>query len=197
MLDSVLSSSGAMPAARMGIRFQAFILDWFFVNLFASIVIWKFIMPQTFPEAFVEINEWYRNFSEWFSGKFDQGDSSADTPMPQWNDYIKDAIAYVQLLTFLFFWLYFAIGEAFFSGYTFGKSICRLRTISVVTMQKPFLFSAICRAGIKAFSMLSPFIFLATTIALKFNRRRQMGHDILCHTAVIDERYLSSVDQIR
>lgn len=104
---------------------------------------------------------------------------------------------YAQTLTLLFFWMYFAISEAFFSGYTFGKSICRLRTISVITLQKPFFFASIARAGLKAFAVLSPFILIATLSFLLFNRRRQMGHDLLCNTAVVDERYLSSVDQIR
>lgn len=197
VLDSVLSESGAMPAARLGIRLQASILDWVFVTLFASIVIWKFAMPQAFPNAYVELNSWSEDFTEWSFGLFGQNDLSKDTPMPQWSETLKDAMAYGQLMMFLSFWLYFAIGEAFFSGYTFGKSICRLRTISIITMEKPFLASAIIRAAIKALAMLYPLVLFATMIFLRFNKRRQMGHDLLSHTAVVDERYLSSVDQIR
>jgi uncharacterized RDD family membrane protein YckC len=197
LLDTVLSDSGAMPAAHLGIRLQAFILDWVFVSLLASILIWKFAMPQSFPDAFAEMDNWYGEFSEWVLSQMDQKNDTEDTPMPQWSDSLRNAMAYAQLIMFLLFWLYFAIGEAFFSGYTFGKSICRLRTISIITMNKPFLSSSIARAGIKAFALLSPFILFATIIVLKFNKRRQMGHDLLCRTAVVDERYLSSVDQIR
>ena len=197
VLDTVLSDRGAMPAARLGIRFQAFILDCVFVFLFSLIMIGQFALPQAFPNAFNEMNQYNEDFNEWFSGLAGQSDSSENKPMPQLSDSLKDAIMYAQTLLLLFLWLYFAIGEAFFSGYTFGKSICRLRTISVITMEKPFPLSSFARAAIKALAVLSPFILLATIIALLFNKRRQMGHDLLCRTAVVDERYLSSVDQIR
>lgn len=197
VLDAVLSDSGAMPAARLGIRLQAFVLDCIFITLFSFIVIGQFALPRAFPNALTEMNAWNEEFTEWFSGLAKKSDSSESKPMPQLSQSLEDAMIYVQMLALLFFWLYFTIGEAFFSGYTFGKSICRLRTISVITMQKPFFFSTVVRAGIKSFAVLSPFILFATVIFLKFNKRRQMGHDLLCHTAVVDERYLSSVDQIR
>ncbi len=194
VLDSVLSDSGAMPAARLGIRLQALILDCVFVILFSLIAIGQFALPQAFPNVYTEVEQWNRDFSEWLDKR---KNSSENNPMPTLSDSLEDAVIYAQTLTLFFFCLYFAVGEAFFSGYTFGKSICRLRTISVVTMEKPFFFSSIARAAIKAFAILSPFILLATLIALFFNKRRQMGHDLLCRTAVVDERYLSSVDQIR
>ena len=194
VLDSVLSDSGAMPAARLGIRLQALILDCIFVILFSFIAIGQFALPQAFPNVYTEVEQWNRDFSEWLD---ERKNSSENNPIPPLSDSLEDAIIYAQTLVLLFFCLYFAVGEAFFSGYTFGKSICRLRTISVVTMGKPFFFSSIARAAIKAFAILSPFILLATLIALLFNKRRQMGHDLLCRTAVVDERYLSSVDQIR
>lgn len=189
-LESVLSESGAMPTARMGIRLQAFFFDWIFVSLLASIVIWKFAMPQKFPDAYDNLNIWFQDLVHWFgTDGFQKG-----TPMPQWNEALTDAMTFAQLLTLSAFWLYFTIGDAFFSGCTFGKSICRLRTISIVTMEKPFFLTAIMRGGLKAFALLYPILMVATMIALKFNRQRQMGHDILCKTAVVDERYLSSVN---
>lgn len=198
VLDSVLSDGGAMPAARLGIRLSAFILDCVFIILFSVIAIGQFALPRAFPNAFTEMEQWNQDFTEWLTHQNSSSENTSENnPIPPLGDSLENAMAYVQLLLFLFFWLYFVIGETFFSGHTFGKSICRLRTISVITMGKPFFFSTIARAAIKAFAVLSPFILLATLIALLFNKRRQMGHDLLCRTAVVDERYFSSVNQIR
>ena len=54
VLDSVLSDSGAMPAARLGIRLQALILDCVFVILFSLIAIGQFALPQAFPNVYTE-----------------------------------------------------------------------------------------------------------------------------------------------
>ena len=172
-------------------------MDCVFITLFSFVVIGQFALPRAYPGALTEMQAWNDEFTEWFSGLVEKNDSSENKSMPPLSQSLEEAILYTQMLALLFFWLYFTIGETFFSGYTFGKSICRLRTISVVTMQKPFFFSTVARSGIKAFAILSPFILFATIIILKFNKRRQMGHDLLCRTAVVDERYLSSVDQIR
>lgn len=192
-LDTVLSENGPMPAAKLIIRAQAFVLDFIFISLFAYILIWQLIIPRIFPEAPIELEKWSRDFIEWFgSDGFEQG-----KPFPTWSEAFKNTMMYAQLLMFLTYWLYFAIGEVFFHGYSFGKAICRLRTISTLSMKKPLFFSAIARSGIKALALLSPVIFVLTIAVVGFNKRKQMGHDLLSRTAVIDERYLSSVDQIR
>ena len=58
VLDSVLSDSGAMPAARLGIRLQALILDCVFVILFSLIAIGQFALPQAFPNVYTEVEQW-------------------------------------------------------------------------------------------------------------------------------------------
>ena len=185
-LDSVLSDSGAMPAARLGIRLQAFILDWIFISLLGSLIIWKFLMPQTHPDALMELNNWGKSIVDWFGSN---GLKSGD-PIPEWSESLEEAMTYVQFFMTLVFWIYFAVGEALFAGRSFGKAICRLRSISIVTMEKPFFFSAVARTGLKTFCLLFPLLMVITIIAFGFNRRRQMGHDLLCRTAVVDERYL-------
>jgi len=181
-----------MPTARMSIRLRAFFLDWIFVSVFISMLT-SFIASRLFPEAIDTSNQWIRDFIQWLS----RDALRKDTPMPRWNEALANFMSFAQLLSFICFSLYFTIAEAFFSGYTFGKSICRIRTINIVTLKKPFLLSTILRSLLKALSLLSPIIMLATLIVLQFNKRRQMGHDILCRTVVVDERYLSSIDQIR
>ena len=191
VLDSVLSDNGPMPAAHLFIRSQALVLDWIFVSVFTVMVI-GFVMPYISPDALDESRIWSRDFADWVK----QTGFLKGIPMPQWSESLAVIMVFAQFFTFVAFWLYFAIGEIFFAGHSFGKSICRLRTISTVTMKKPLLLSAISRSGIKTLALLDPLIFLATTVVLGFNKRKQMGHDLLCRTAVVDERYMSSVDQI-
>lgn len=192
VLDSVLSKNGPMPAAHLFIRSQALILDWVFVSVFTTMVI-GFAMPYISPDALDESRVWSKDFADWIM----QNGFLKGIPMPQLSESLEIIMLFAQLLTFFSFWLYFAIGELFFAGHSFGKAICRLRTISLVTMKKPLLLSAISRSGIKALALLAPLVLLATTIVLGFNKRKQTGHDLLCNTAVIDERYMSSVDQIQ
>ena len=192
VLDSVLSEDGPMPAARLGIRLQAFLFDWIFISFFAAILV-RMTLSHFYPEAIEEYNRWGADFTDWIA----QNGFSKNIPMPSWSDSFERIMNLALFFVFNIFWLYFGICDVFFSGYTFGKRICRLRTVNVINMKKPFFASAVARGGLKAFALLSPLILLATVAALKFNKRRQMGHDLLCRTAVIDERYLSSVDQIR
>lgn len=192
VLDSVLSENGPMPAAHLFIRFQALVLDWVFVSVFTTMVI-GFAMPYISPDALDESRVWAKDFTDWIM----QNGFLKGIPMPQWSESLEVVMLFAQFLTFFSFWLYFAVGEIFFAGHSFGKAICRLRTISIVTMKKPLFLSAISRSGIKTLALLAPLVLLATTVVLGFNKRKQMGHDLLCHTAVIDERYMSSVvDQI-
>ena len=175
-----------MPAARFGIRLQAFLFDWVFIGMLAAILV-RLIVPHFFPSAIVESNNWLDDFAEWIA----QDGLTKSIPMPQWSEDFAITMAFSQLLVFGIFWLYFTVSDTFFSGYTFGKSICRLRTVSTVTMKKPAFMSSVARGGLKALAMFSPLILLVTIAALKFNKRRQMAHDLLCRTAVVDERYLS------
>jgi len=183
-LDSVLSDSGTMPAARLWIRLQAFIFDFVFVNLLASLIIWAYIMP----EGFTELNDWKNSVIQWLS---ESGPKSFDA-MPKWDESLTEIMNYALFLMTLSFWVYFAVGELFFAGKSFGKAICRLRSISIVTMEKPSFYSAIFRSGLKAFCLLYSPLMVITLIVFGFSRRRQMGHDLLCHTAVVDERYIAA-----
>lgn len=190
VLDSVLSDSGAMPTARLGIRSLAFILDYILINILATFIIWKIAMPQAHPDAFSELNAWVEQTIVWF----EENGLSSETPMPKWSERLEEAMSYVSNLIFLTFWLYFAAGEALFGGRSFGKSICRLRSISTVTMEKPPFMSAIVRGGLKTIALISPIALVATIMVLFFNKRRQTGHDLLSRTAVIDEKYINTLD---
>ncbi|MGB0744785.1 MAG: hypothetical protein ACPGSB_09685, partial [Opitutales bacterium] len=52
--------------------------------------------------------------------------------------------------------------------------------------------AGITRGGLKTIALfwLFPIFFLATFIALFFNKRRQLGHDLCARTAVVDEKYV-------
>ena len=189
VLDSILSDAGPMPTARFGIRALAFLMDFVLLTALATFIIWKVAMPQEHPGAFAEFNEWSQQIVAWFS----EGGRQAGAVQPQWSDDLSEALIYARDLQLLIFWLYFAIGEAFFAGSSLGKRACRLRSISTVTMSTPPVMAGIVRGGLKTLTLFLafPIALLATLGALFFNKRRQMGHDLLSRTAVIDEKYLN------
>ncbi len=189
VLDSALSDSGPMPTARLGIRALAFLLDFILLTAIATFIIWKVAMPQAHPGAFAEFNTWTQDLVLWFS----EGGAQSELAQPKWSESLTEALVYARDLQLLIFWLYFAIGEAFFGGRSPGKCACRLRSISTVTMGTPPIMAGIVRGGLKTLTLfvVFPLALLATLGTLFFNKRRQMGHDLLSRTAVIDEVYLN------
>ena len=96
-------------------------------------------------------------------------------------------------LQLLIAWVYFAFGEALFAGTTLGKKIFRLKSVSTVTLGPPPFTAGIVRGGMKTILLfwLFPVLLVANFIALFFNKRRQLGHDWMSRTAVVDEKYLN------
>ena len=187
VLDSTLSDDGAMPTARLGIRVLAFLLDFTLLTIVATFIIWKIAMPQQYPAAFNEFNTWAQDFAFWFN---EYGRDDGIEP-PKWNNYLTEALVYARNLQILIFWLYFAIGEIFFTGSSLGKCACRLRSINIVMMKAPSMMTGIVRSALKTLVLFFPIALVATLGVLLFNKRRQMGHDLLSRTAVIDEKYLN------
>ena len=188
-LDSVLSDDGPMPPARLGLRALAFALDFVLVTAVASIIIWKLALPHSHPGAFHDLMIWTEQLFEWVG---DSARPEGSTP-PQPSKELVKALTLANELQLLTFWIYFALGEAFFGGSSLGKRICRLRSISTVTLGRHLSFPASC-AGVSKQSCsfwIFPLLFAANFIALFFNKRRQLGHDWFSRTAVVDEKYVN------
>lgn len=190
VLDSVFSDEGPMPAARLRIRLFAALLDFALLTAVASVIVWKIVMPQAHPGAFTELNAWTQDLIAWFG----EGASHASATPPELKPELAEALSYARDIQLLIFWLYFAIGEAFFAGSSLGKRACRLRTVSTVTLGQPPIMTGIVRGGLKTMALFFafPLALIATFVALFFNKRRQMGHDLLSRTAVIDEKYVKT-----
>lgn len=189
VLDSILSEGGPMPTAKFSLRALALMLDGILMTAVASIIIWKLVLPQTHPGAFGELTQWSQQLMTWLENR---GPDAAAMPEP--SKPLLAALAVANELQLLIFWLYFAIGEAFFAGSSLGKRICRIRTVSTVTLDSPPVFAGIIRGGLKTVTLFwfFPVAFAATFLALFFNKRRQLGHDLLARTAVVDEKYIKS-----
>jgi hypothetical protein len=189
LLDSVFRDDGPMPSAHFRIRFFAALLDIILLTAIASVIIWKIAMPQAHPQAFTELNSWTQELINWFSEDATQRDANP----PSLNPELSDALTYARDLQFMIFWLYFTIGEAFFAGSSLGKRACRLRTVSTVTLAQPPILVGIVRGGLKTMVLFFafPLLLIATIITLFFNKRRQMGHDLLSRTVVIDEKFVN------
>ncbi len=190
VLDTVFRDDGPLPPARLGIRALAFLLDFILISGVATVLIWKVALPQSHPGAFSEFLGWGQQIVDW-------ADSGAQTsqPIPQPSRNLAEALDFASDIQLLVFWLYFALGEAFFAG-SVGKCACRLRTVSTITLGPPNLVTGLIRGGMKtaALFFLPPLALTATLIALFFNRRRQMGHDLLSRTVVVDEKRLPQAE---
>ncbi len=179
-----------MPAAHLRIRSLAFLLDFILLTAVSLVVTWKLAMPLYHPGAYYELNQWMDAFISWLQ----TGGTSSGEPLPTMSQSLSDAIGYAQDLQLMIFWLYFAVGEAFYGGSSLGKRICRLRSVSTITLGKPPLLTGIARGGLKtmAIFLFFPLSVLATVCFVFFNKRRQMGHDLFTRTAVVDERYIQT-----
>lgn len=186
LLDTILGEGGSVPSARLGIRALAFLLDFVLCSAIAALIIWKFALPQSHPGSYLEFNAWVEQLTVWM----DSGNATSET-LPKPNDALLEALRYASEIQLLTFWAYFALGEAFLAG-SLGKRACRLRTINTINLGPISFFGGILRGGIKTLAL---FFFFPITIALNlgalfFNKRRQLGHDLLARSAVIDEKHL-------
>lgn len=176
-----------MPTAKLSLRGLALLLDFVLMTAVASLIIWKVVMPQSHPDAFGELTQWSEELMTWIDTR------DADTPMPEPSKQLTRALALANEVQLLLFWIYFAVGEAFFGGSSLGKRICRIRSVSTVTLGPPHLLAGITRGGLKTITLfwIFPIVFVATFFALFFNKRRQLGHDLCARTAVVDEKYVN------
>ena len=185
LLDSVFRKDGPMPPASIGLRGLAFLLDFILISAVASIIIWKIALPQSHPAAFTELSEWTQALVTWWGDRA----TTIDAPFPEPGKNLTEALTIANELQMLCFWLYFSVGEAFFAGSSLGKRICRIRSVSTVTLSKPPIMAGIVRGGLKTLTLyfFFPIGMIATLGTLFFNKRHQMGHDMMSRTAVIDE----------
>jgi uncharacterized RDD family membrane protein YckC len=190
LLDSVFQKDGPMPPASVRLRGFAFFLDFILISAVASIIIWKIALPQSHPAAFTELTEWTEQVITWYGDRA----ISPETPFPEPSKNLTRALAVANELQMLTFWLYFALGEAFFAGSSLGKRICRIRSVSTVTLGAPPIMAGIVRGGLKTLTLylFFPIGMIATLATLFFNKRRQMGHDMMSRTAVIDEKFVNT-----
>lgn len=181
VLDSIFRDDGPMPPAKLGIRFLAFFMDAILLLLISNFFVLNYAWPAAYPEAYSAYLAWFESLLNGLS---------TGSPVEALDPEIIAAFNYANSIQLVVFWIYFAIGEAFFAGASLGKRMFRLRTVSMINLATPSLFNAIFRAGAKSITVLSffPLLLVGSLIAFRFNKRRQMGHDLLNRTVVVDEK---------
>jgi len=182
VLDSILHADGPMPTAGLGMRGLALAMDCLLLMAVSVLLLSKFVLPTAHPGAFYEFQEWVRLAGE-----------SADGATPPMSPTLLEALAFAQNFMILLFWAYFAIGEAFFHGSSLGKRACRLRSVSLVTLDHPPIMTGVVRGGVKTMVLFFAVPLLPIDLlVLFFNKRRQLGHDLITRTAVIDEKFVKT-----
>ena len=195
LLDSVFHKKGPMPPTKVGLRALAFILDFILVSAVASVIIWKFALPYSHPAAFSELMQWSESVIAWYADR----ENSPEAPVPDLSKSLKQALTVANEIQLLIFWIYFAIGEAFFAGSSLGKRICCICSVSTLNLCSPTIMAGVVRGGLKTLTiyLFFPLVMIATVATLFFNKRSQMGHDIISRTVVIDEKYLDVQNNYR
>lgn len=186
VLDSIFQAGGPMPPAKLWLRILALTLDMALMLGISFIICSRYTLPQEYPDAVQHWQEYEAAAHLWVENQgFQQ-----KIPPPQPSDYLLEVYQHCFETLFFCTWMYFAFSESFFRGLSLGKRTCRIRTISCQTLA-PSIFNGIVRGGTKTMVLLFvPFNLLmipATLIALRFNKRNQMGHDLLNRTVVVDE----------
>jgi len=189
VLDSIFRDDGPMPPAKFGIRLLAFMMD-AVLALGVSLVILKFSLASNYPDAFELLNAHFEA-----SQDFGYALEMARNP-EQMDPALMDVLSYILTVIIMTCWFYFAMIEGLLGGSTLGKRTCRLKTISTINLSTPSLFSNLVRGGLKTAGLFFFGIFgwAALLIPLFLNKRRQMGHDLLSRTAVVDERRMAEQD---
>lgn len=181
-----------MPPAKLWLRALALGLDLALLIGISFIICARYTLPIEFPEAATHWHEYWQTAELWAQNSgMTQGIA---TPMP--SDELIEIYQHCFEVLFFCTWIYFAAGESLLRGRSLGKLTCRIRTISTITLTPPSLFGGIVRGGSKTLVLLfMPMLMLpATLIALRFNKRSQMGHDLLNRSVVIDEQLLPQTD---
>lgn len=178
-----------MPAAGVGLRGLAFSLDFLLLLGISMLIVGKIGLPAYHPSAGFEIREWVDTVWSW--AEVAQTQAIAErSPPPEMPTAVLDAISYAINVMFILFWVYFGTCEAFFNGTSMGKRLCCIRTVSTVTLGAQPILTGIIRGGIKTtlIFIVFPLTAVIALLGLFFNKRKQMLHDILSRTTVIDER---------
>ncbi|MGJ8639378.1 MAG: RDD family protein [Opitutaceae bacterium] len=195
VLDSIFQPNGPMPAAGIGFRGLGFLLDFVLLVGLSTVLLVNFGLPANHPSAVFDIREWFDTVWAWAEVAQTQPISERSTP-PDVPPALFEALSYSINVMFVIFWVYFGTCEAFFNGTSLGKRLCCIRTVSTVTLGAQPILTGIIRGGIKTTMVfiLFPVTAPLTLIGLLFNKRRQLLHDLLSRTAVIDERMMHNHD---
>lgn len=185
VLDSVFRKDGPMPPAGFGLRSLAFGLDFILLTLLSAFIIWQLVLPRSNPGIREELTAYTEEVIAWLGS---ENPDQQTAPRPSHN--LSQAITFASEMQMLIFWIYFASGEAFFGGSSLGKRFCRIRSVSTITLGPLPVFAGIVRGGLKTLCLFFffPLALIATLLALLFNKRKQLGHDLLSRSAVVDER---------
>lgn len=188
LLDSIFRKDGSLPPANLALRGIAFTMDMILIIAVSALIVVQFTWPQDHPEAFRQFDEWYKAL-EILSQKT-KPPSLSEMPTPP--EELEAALVSAYSIAMLVSWFYFAIGEGFFKGASLGKRSVRICTISTQSLDFLPTILGILRGGIKTIAIFFfPHITIPlTVIFVAFNKRMQMGHDLICKTVVIDQKHV-------
>lgn len=183
-----------IPVAPMHWRMLAFLLDGILITLFATLLLSKVLLPEYHPVGYAQ----NQAQSEAYTAALIQALENKE-PMPHPLDYVKETeeIYAMYLYGIEIFGLcviaYFVLCERLMAGGSLGKSMLRLRVISLNTGRPPSIWESFLRSLIKlcpflaAVPVVNVLLFAINYFSPFGNRLRRAGHDWLARTLVVSD----------
>lgn len=178
-----------IPVAPMHWRLLAFMLDMLLVVLFGFLLLTKVLLPQYHPVGYSQWMAQSAEQTEQVMMALSEGTALPSLlPDPAWySDEMQDMTLYIFEILGLCTLVYFVLCERLMAGGSLGKSMFRLRVISLNTGGAPNIWESFLRSLIKFFT-LSVHPVLWVSYLLPFgNRLRRAGHDWLARTLVVSD----------
>lgn len=186
---AMASPVSIIPVAPMQWRMLAFLLDMFLVALFAFLLLSKVLLPQYHPVGYSQWMEQSTQQTEQVMAALSEGTTLPPLlpDLNQQSDEMKAMSLYVVEILGLCVLVYFVLCERLMAGGSIGKSMFRLRVISLTTGRAPNIWESFLRSLIKFFTLsIHPLLWISYLVPFG-NRLRRAGHDWLARTLVVSD----------
>lgn len=176
-----------IPIAPMHWRILAFLLDGILVTLFAALLLTRVLLPEYHPVGY---SQFYTLMSEHMEATMQAqaaGEAAPKLPdLAEQGDAINAMLNYGVEIFALCALVYFVFCERFMAGGSVGKTMLRLRVISLNTGMPPTIWESFLRGLVKVCPIVVPLFFVSYLLPFA-NRMRRAGHDWLARTLVVSD----------
>lgn len=175
-----------IPVAPLHWRLLAAVMDGVLLFFFVLFLLTKVLLPMQYPAAYTEFREIFVSHVD--ETRLAQEEKRERPPLPDISDNVQitEMVSYGMQVAALCALVYFVACERFLQGGSLGKSMFRLRVISLRTGRRPSIWESFLRNLIKICALVMPLLWINYLVALA-NKMHRAGHDLLSQTIVVSD----------